>query len=67
MDANEGWRKSTRSQGSGSNCVEARMSPEGPQLSDSKLAHARPIITLDEVSYVSFIDHVKSHSLHSKE
>lgn len=63
MDTNSGWRKSSRSQNGGGNCVEARLTSDGPQLSDSKLAHARPIITLDEGSYQAFIEHVKSDSL----
>lgn len=68
MELNEGWRKSSRSQAGGNNCVEARLSPEGPQLSDSKLAgNLRPILTLDEATYTSFIDYVKSDSLHPKE
>jgi hypothetical protein len=67
MEAHEGWRKSSRSQGQSGNCVEARMSPDGPQLSDSKLAHSRPILTLDEASYTRFIQQVKSDSLHTKE
>jgi hypothetical protein len=67
METHEGWRKSSRSQGQSGNCVEARMSPDGPQLSDSKLAHARPILTLDEATYTSFISYVKSDSLPTKE
>jgi hypothetical protein len=67
MEPHEGWRKSTRSQGDSGNCVEVRVSPDGPQLSDSKLAHARPILTLDEASYTSFIQQVKSESLPTKE
>ncbi|WP_335989980.1 DUF397 domain-containing protein [Glycomyces sp. MUSA5-2] len=64
MEAHEGWRKSSRSQQGSNNCVEARVAPEGPQLSDSKLAgEHRPIITLDEASFVTFIEHIKSESL----
>lgn len=60
MEAHEGWRKSSRSQGDSNNCVEVRMSPAGPQLSDSKLAHARPILSLDEATYRNFLQAIKS-------
>ncbi|MEU6246068.1 DUF397 domain-containing protein [Glycomyces sp. NPDC047010] len=67
MEAHEGWRKSSRSQGDANNCVEVRLGPAGPQLSDSKLAHARPIISINEASYIGFLAHVKSDSLHPME
>jgi hypothetical protein len=69
VELNEGWRKSSRSQQGGNNCVEARILPDGrPQLSDSKLAGgARPILTLNQATYTSFIEYVKSDSLPTKE
>lgn len=59
--ANGPWRKSSRSGGgSGSNCVEARLSDEGPQLSDSKLADDRPILEIGRSEYVGLLSAIKN-------
>ncbi|MGH8794461.1 MAG: DUF397 domain-containing protein [Stackebrandtia sp.] len=55
-----GWRKSSRSPGQNGTCVEARLAGVLPQLSDSKLADNRPILTLDEASYAGFMKALKA-------
>ncbi|HLR97806.1 MAG TPA: DUF397 domain-containing protein [Jiangellaceae bacterium] len=40
------WRKSSRSQGDGGNCVEARTDKAGFQVRDSKLGESSPIFGL---------------------
>jgi len=46
------WRKSSRSgQGQDNNCVEVRLNGETPQVSDSKLAEDRPILTVNASTY----------------
>lgn len=53
------WRKSSRSANNGA-CVEARLSDDAPELSDSKLADDRPILQLDANTYGRFLALVKS-------
>lgn len=56
------WRKSSRSgQGQDNNCVEVRLSGDAPQVSDSKLADDRPILTLSARSYSGLLAWVKDH------
>lgn len=57
------WRKSSRSQSNGSACVETRLSGATPQLSDSKLAHDRPILTLSPADYLGLLDALRSGKL----
>jgi hypothetical protein len=54
------WRKSSRS-GGGQNdsCVEVRLNGEHPQVSDSKLADDRPILTVSVSSYNGLLAWVK--------
>ena len=53
------WRKSTRSQGSGGNCVEARLNQTGPEVRDSKLGDASPILSLSRTDFTALLDSVK--------
>lgn len=56
------WRKSSRSGGNQSdNCVEVRLNDGAPQVSDSKLADDRPILTVTTESYNGFLSWVKDH------
>lgn len=46
------WRKSSRSAGGqNDNCVEVRLSGDTPQVSDSKLADYRPVLTVNANTY----------------
>jgi len=40
------WRKSSRSTPNGGNCVEARLAERGPQIRDSKMGDASPILAM---------------------
>ncbi|WP_100449186.1 DUF397 domain-containing protein [Glycomyces xiaoerkulensis] len=54
------WRKSSRSGANqDDNCVEVRLNGETPQVSDSKLADDRPILTVDASSYNALLAWVK--------
>jgi hypothetical protein len=54
------WRKSSRSgQGQDNNCVEVRLNGDDPQVSDSKLADDRPILTVSASSYNGLLAWVK--------
>jgi hypothetical protein len=56
------WRKSSRSGGNqDNNCVEVRLNDGTPQVSDSKLADDRPILTVTTESYNGFLAWVKDH------
>ncbi|WP_100444497.1 DUF397 domain-containing protein [Glycomyces xiaoerkulensis] len=54
------WRKSSRSGGNqNDNCVEVRLNGEQPQVSDSKLADDRPVLTVSAASYEGLLAWVK--------
>ncbi|MEU6246613.1 DUF397 domain-containing protein [Glycomyces sp. NPDC047010] len=56
------WRKSSRSGGNqDNNCVEVRLCGDAPQVSDSKLADDRPILTVTTESYNGLLAWVKDH------
>lgn len=60
MTQNSPWRKSSRSGSAQSdNCVEVRLSGESPQVSDSKLADDRPILTISAASYKGLLAWLK--------
>jgi len=48
------WRKSTRS-GQQGQCVEARLSKAGPQIRDSKLGDASPILELSRLDHSALL------------
>ena len=54
------WRKSSYSPGQNGSCVEVRLVDMTPQLSDSKLPDDRPILTVDDGSYLALLDAIKS-------
>lgn len=53
------WRRSTRSSPNGANCVEARINYGAPQLRDSKLGEASPILTLSRSDFAALLACVK--------
>lgn len=54
------WRKSSRSGGGqNNNCVEVRLNGDTPQVSDSKLADDRPVLTVSANSYEALLAWVK--------
>lgn len=56
------WRKSSRSQGNqNNNCVEVRLNAGVPEISDSKLADDRPILSTTTSSYNALLAWVKQH------
>lgn len=56
------WRKSSRSGGNQSDsCVEVRLCGETAQVSDSKLADDRPILTVAPATYNGLLAWVKDH------
>ena len=56
------WRKSSRSGGGqDNNCVEVRLDGDAPQVSDSKLADDRTILTVTTESYNGLLAWVKDH------
>lgn len=56
-----GWRKSTRSADSGNgNCVEARATPTGFEVRDSKLGDDSPVLGMTEAGFAGLIEAIKS-------
>lgn len=55
MNTSRPWRKSSRSQGNGGNCVEARPAASGFQVRDSKLDDASPIFDLALGDFTSLL------------
>lgn len=55
MNMSRPWRKSSRSQGDGGNCVEARPGNEGFQVRDSKLGEDSPIFGLATTDFQSLL------------
>jgi hypothetical protein len=55
MSTSRPWRKSSRSQGNGGNCVEARPAGPGFQVRDSKLGDASPIFDLPGADFGSLL------------
>ena len=54
------WRKSSRSPNNqDNNCVEVRLNDDTLQVSDSKLADERPILTVRPSSYEALLAWVK--------
>lgn len=53
------WRKSSRSGGSGGSCVEARLSGVGPQVRDSKLGDASPILSMSTRDYTALLSSLR--------
>ncbi|HIW63722.1 MAG TPA: DUF397 domain-containing protein [Candidatus Stackebrandtia excrementipullorum] len=53
------WRKSSRSGGSGGSCVEARLGDVGPQVRDSKMGDASPILNLSDHDYTALLSSVR--------
>lgn len=53
------WRKSSRSNDSHGQCVEARKSPSGFQVRDSKLMDESPRLTLSTGDFSSLVLHLK--------
>jgi hypothetical protein len=53
------WRKSSRSPNQNDACVEVRLNRGAPQVSDSKLADDRPILTVSATSYEALLAWVK--------
>lgn len=49
------WRKSSRSNDSGPNCVEARSEKTGFAVRDSKLGEESPIFSLDVEAFTSLL------------
>lgn len=49
------WRKSSRSQGDGGNCVEARTSDGQFEVRDSKLGEGSPIFPLTTEGFQSLL------------
>lgn len=63
MIATGPWRKSSRSGAAqDNNCVEVRLHGETPQVSDSKLADDRPILTVSAATYNGLLSWVKDDS-----
>jgi hypothetical protein len=54
------WRKSSRSQGSGNNCVETRVFDGAPQVRDSKMGDASPILQLSRSDFAALLDSVNN-------
>ena len=54
------WRKSSRSQGAGNNCVEARLFEDQPQLSDSQHGGIRPIMDVPVRDYLGLIATIRN-------
>lgn len=55
MSMSRPWRKSSRSQGNGGNCVEARPAADGFQVRDSKLDEQSPIFDLARSEFESLL------------
>jgi hypothetical protein len=52
------WRKSTRSTGTGGNCVEVAGFPGGVGVRDSKDRQG-PVLVFDRAAWASFVESVK--------
>ncbi|MCH7231113.1 DUF397 domain-containing protein [Glycomyces sp. L485] len=52
-------RERSRGGGQNNSCVEVRLNGEYPQVSDSKLADDRPILTVSTSSYEALLAWVK--------
>lgn len=55
------WRKSSYSDNSGGNCVEARVSVL-PQVRDGKLGDDSPLLTLDEATFSGLLHQIKTNA-----
>jgi hypothetical protein len=55
MSTSRPWRKSSRSQGNGGNCVEARPATGGFQVRDSKLDESSPIFDLAQGEFEALL------------
>lgn len=53
------WRKSSRSGGGGSNCVEARTAEVGYQVRDSKLSDDSPVFTLNTTDFTALLSRAR--------
>ncbi|GAA4921334.1 uncharacterized protein DUF397 [Stackebrandtia albiflava] len=53
------WRKPARSHGAGGNCVEARLWHGQPQLRDSKMGDASPILKLDRADFTALLVQIR--------
>jgi hypothetical protein len=49
------WRKSSRSQGNGGNCVEARTTGRGFEVRDSKLGEDSPVFGVESTDFQSLL------------
>lgn len=52
------WRKSSRSGGNGGSCVEAQLHVNEPQVRDSKMGDASPILRLSRCDYAALLKSV---------
>ncbi|WP_199444439.1 DUF397 domain-containing protein [Umezawaea beigongshangensis] len=56
------WKKSSRSNGNGGNCVEVHLTPVRVMIRDSKNV-AGPILQFDRAAWVDLLLHVKGDQL----
>lgn len=54
------WRKSSRSNGGGSACVEVATIPAATGVRDSKLGDVSPVLPFTSATWSSFLTQVKS-------
>jgi len=52
------WRKSSRSNPNGGNCVEARLNGT-PEIRDSKMGDVSPVLELSRNDFVALLNNVK--------
>ncbi|MEV5572906.1 DUF397 domain-containing protein [Spirillospora sp. NPDC052269] len=62
MSSSLAWRKSSHSQGGGTDCVEVAATNHGRAVRDSKDTSG-PIITLDSTTWRRLLEHVKRGDL----